>query len=319
MKIDFYVELIDNFWDLGFAYNIFLNLIKVYPDLEVRFFSNSHDLFMKLSYWKKSKQIKYFDLKDITKYEPNKIIFNFFDRKVNYEYLNKFDFNIKLINFWYFSTHNNSKNLHLTSYSQKNVYVTHFIPSFILWTWWVIINEFKNISKKQSYKWLPEQYYQKTWVSVFVYKETFDKIKRELLKQKDYLFFIFDERNELSWENIIKMPFLEINDYYNFLNVCDKNLVRWENSLIAAIIWNKPFLWDIYKEFNDAHNYKLNEFLDFIWDTGFKELTKEFNSIEETINWFKKFLNFENKDLFNEKGDYIIKNCDLIKNLVNLL
>jgi len=46
------------------------------------------------------------------------------------------------------------------------------------------------------------------------------------------------------------MPFLNMIEYYKFLYVCDKNIVRGENSLVESILSTKPFLWDIYKESN---------------------------------------------------------------------
>lgn len=317
-KIDFYVELIDNFWDLGFAYNVAIRLLEDKKDLNIRFFSNNKDLYLKLWWWWETPNIEYFDLNEIVSVEPSKTIINFFDRKINYDYLYTFPFEINLINSWYFSIHEWTESLHMTTYTQKNVKTTHFIPSILPNTWWVIINKLKNKSKKEAFAWLSDDQYNKKWVSVFVYPETFLDIKNEILAKKDYLFFVFDDRNKIEWENIVQMPFMQIEDYYDFLGVCDKNIVRWENSFIQAIIAKKPYLWDIYKENNDAHFYKVDEFWDFLGNKDYKEILRVFN-LENFKEWFLKFMDFENESFFEEKGNYVLENCDYVKKIEKLV
>lgn len=317
-KVDFYVECIDNFWDLGFAYNVAIKLLENKNNLYIRFFSNNKDLYLKVWWSKETPNIEYFDLSDIGYIEPNKNIINFFDRKINFDYLYTFPFEINLVNSGYFSIHEWAENLHMTTYTQKNVKITHFIPSVLPNTWWVIINDIKPKTKKEAFCWLTEVQYNKKWISVFVYPETFLEIKNEILTRKDELFFIFDDRNKIEWENIIQMPFMLIKEYYDFLWVCDKNLVRWENSLIWGLITKKPFLWDIYKENNNAHFYKINEFWNFLWNKEYKEILKIFN-LENFREWFLKFMNFEDNDFFINKGDYIINNCNYIENIKKLI
>ena len=45
--IDFYVSVIDNYGDMGFALNLALSLYKKYPNLTIRFFSDDENLFQK--------------------------------------------------------------------------------------------------------------------------------------------------------------------------------------------------------------------------------------------------------------------------------
>ena len=318
-NIDIYVDVIDNFWDMWFAFDIAKNLIKNDENRFIRFFWNDKELFLKLSWNKDILNIKYFDLTEINALKPSEIILNFFDRKIDYDFLNKFEFNINLIIFWYFWIHNWIQSLHNTFYEQKNVSVTHFIPSVLENTGWIILQDFwKNITKKSFFPWKNDDFYQKNWISVFVYPETFEIIKDLILKDKENLYFIFDDRNKLSWENIIQMPFLEIDEYYNFLKVCQKNIVRGENSFIKAILAWKPYLWDIYNEPNNQHIYKIDEFWDFLWDDNYKEILKIFN-LKDKKSWLEKFLSFENNDFFENKSKYILKNCDLMKNLEKLI
>jgi len=79
-------------------------MLKNELNLSIRLFSNDKKLFENMLE-SKNLNIDYFDLKDIKNYNPSKIIFNFFDRKLDFYYLNSFDFDIKLINFSYFLMH----------------------------------------------------------------------------------------------------------------------------------------------------------------------------------------------------------------------
>ena len=114
------------------------------------------------------------------------------------------------------------------------------------------------------------------------------------------------------------MPFLEINYYYDFLKVCQKNIVRGENSFIKAILAWKPYLWDIYKEPNMQHIYKIDEFWDYILNPEFKNILTNFN-IKNIILWFREFLEFNNDEFFQSKSKILYEKCDLIKNLEILI
>lgn len=106
MKIDFYVSVIDNYGDMGFALNLADTFYFHDKNLEIRFFSDDEKLFKLMS--KKllcKKNICYYELQSVKKYTPNTYIFNFFDRKIEREFLSQFDFPINIINFSYFLLH----------------------------------------------------------------------------------------------------------------------------------------------------------------------------------------------------------------------
>ncbi len=285
MIIDFYTTIIDNYWDAWFSFNLAQSLLKENKNLEIRYFIDDEKLFLNLIWEKKIKNLELFNLKDIKNYTPSNNIFNFFDRKIDFDFLHRFDFEINLINFSYFSLDKNIKNIHNTFYVSKNLKITHFIPSLLLSWWWVIINNKKNISKLDFFKDKNSDFYNKTWVSVFCYKKTFNEIKNEFKKYSNTIFFIFD--NKFSWENIVNMPFLTMDNYLDFISVCDKNIVRWENSLVWALVSNTPFLWDIYKENNNAHIHKLDDFDYFLnsKSSGFSNYT---NILKKFNIWDKK-------------------------------
>ena len=57
------------------------------------------------------------------------------------------------------------------------------------------------------------------------------------------------------------LPFLEQDDYDRLLWLCDMNFVRGEDSFLRAQWANRPLLWQIYPQAEDAHLQKLDAFL----------------------------------------------------------
>jgi uncharacterized repeat protein (TIGR03837 family) len=71
------------------------------------------------------------------------------------------------------------------------------------------------------------------------------------------------------WNNgellsICYLPALTQYDYDHLLWACDLNFVRGEDSLVRALWANKPFIWQIYPQHDDAHHRKLEAFLDIL-------------------------------------------------------
>ena len=58
------------------------------------------------------------------------------------------------------------------------------------------------------------------------------------------------------------IPFLAQPDYDLLLAACDVNFVRGEDSIIRAHWAGKPFVWQIYRQQENAHLLKLQAFLD---------------------------------------------------------
>lgn len=69
------------------------------------------------------------------------------------------------------------------------------------------------------------------------------------------------EQNNENMLRIIPIPFLSQDDYDRLLWSCDLNFVRGEDSLVRAIWAGKPFIWQAYRQENNAHFSKLEAFL----------------------------------------------------------
>ena len=71
----------------------------------------------------------------------------------------------------------------------------------------------------------------------------------------------WNKRQQLS---ISYLPPLTQYDYDHLLWACDLNFVRGEDSLVRALWANKPFVWQIYPQYDDAHHHKLEALLEML-------------------------------------------------------
>lgn len=71
----------------------------------------------------------------------------------------------------------------------------------------------------------------------------------------------WNKRESLSF---LFLPALSQQNFDQLLWACDLNFVRGEDSLVRALWANKPFVWQIYPQHDDAHHSKLNALLDVL-------------------------------------------------------
>ena len=64
--------------------------------------------------------------------------------------------------------------------------------------------------------------------------------------------------------SVTYLPALTQADFDHLLWACDLNFVRGEDSLVRALWANKPFVWQIYPQHDDAHHKKLDALLDWL-------------------------------------------------------
>ena len=72
---------------------------------------------------------------------------------------------------------------------------------------------------------------------------------------------LWNKRGQLSFSFIESLTQI---DFDHLLWACDLNFVRGEDSLVRALWANKPFVWHIYPQHDDAHHAKLAAFLDWL-------------------------------------------------------
>jgi uncharacterized repeat protein (TIGR03837 family) len=81
------------------------------------------------------------------------------------------------------------------------------------------------------------------------------------IERKNSLQPLWNMRKQLSF---LYLPALTQPDFDHLLWACDLNFVRGEDSLVRALWANKPFVWQIYPQHDDAHHGKLDAFLNML-------------------------------------------------------
>ena len=64
--------------------------------------------------------------------------------------------------------------------------------------------------------------------------------------------------------SISYLPLLAQTEFDHLLWACDLNFVRGEDSVVRALWAGRPFVWQIYPQHDDAHQGKLQAFLDWL-------------------------------------------------------
>lgn len=274
--IDIYCDIIDNYGDIAFA----IKLINTYSfqkkDSHFRIFSNNREVYdMFSASLRVEAHVSYFDIWEIPHLLPNSHICNLFERQIDYNFLESFEFPIHLTNFSYFSLEPYSSTstpgiqvIHGRTNTHKNLTVEDFAVSLLDGTGWVFSEKYfmEEIYFQEyfinKYK-LPKN---KKWISVFCYRETEWELKEKNFFEafsSEYIFLSFGMQN-LWQKNSLQLPFLSMQEYYSLLQHCEANIVRGENSLIPALESKKAFYWDIYKESNGAHTQKIEDFSQYL-------------------------------------------------------
>jgi uncharacterized repeat protein (TIGR03837 family) len=113
-------------------------------------------------------------------------------------------------------------------------------------------------------------------------------------------------KGSLTLETI---PFMNQLEYDQLLARCDLNFVRGEDSLVRAIWADKPFVWHIYQQEEDAHMIKLQAFLDVYTQAFPEDLRKKlsefwlgWNRQDSVVDaWNSLNLNFDQWTTYNHQ------------------
>lgn len=133
------------------------------------------------------------------------------------------------------------------------------------------------------------------------------------------------ERFDYNSLSIRILDFMPQPMYDKLLACCDINFVRGEDSVIRAHWAGKPFIWQIYRQEEQAHLVKLQAFLDKYLQHAAAEqkaciekLHMAWNLEQDISAEFALFSNFsEQIQMHNKKWqEYLIQQQDLASNLV---
>lgn len=84
--------------------------------------------------------------------------------------------------------------------------------------------------------------------------------------------------------HIETLPFMPQVEFDHLLWASDFNCVRGEDSIVRAVAANKPLLWHIYPQDDDAHHAKLDAFLDTLGLDTTQDAQRIWNGIHPTLN-----------------------------------
>lgn len=341
-SIDIFCEVIDNYGDVGVSYRLARELKKYYPLKKIRLIIDKTD---ELNLIKKNfdniEIIKFSELNEQIK--TSDLIIECFACNIPCIYMEKAYTESKiLINLEYFSSEDWIEDFHLQEsfLGKGNLRKFFFMPGISPKSGGLIIdNDFikrkETVEKNRSFylkKFNLEEGYDLIG-SIFSYEKNFEelistlnklgkKILLLIMSEKTQRNFIkyFDNVNKYDKIQFVKLPFYPYDEYEEILSLCDFNFVRGEDSFARALLLGKPFLWHIYPQTENTHMIKLKSFLNR-YCPDCKELKDSFiryNSSDDSYEYF--FKNLNKIEEHNKKySQYLLKNCNLIKNLNNFL
>ena len=101
---------------------------------------------------------------------------------------------------------------------------------------------------------------------------------RACITRKNSFQPLWNMREQLSFSYL---PALTQLDFDHLLWACDLNFVRGEDSLIRALWADKPFVWEIYPQHDDAHHAKLEAFLGMLnAPPSLREFHRHWNGVD---------------------------------------
>ena len=98
--------------------------------------------------------------------------------------------------------------------------------------------------------------------------------------------------NCFPFHRVLELPYLTQTEYDHLLWSCDLNFVRGEDSFVRAQWAGAPFVWQIYPQADQAHEAKLEAFLDLhlgAADAGLgvdlRALWRAWNGLGTALRW----------------------------------
>lgn len=130
--LDFLVEAIDNFGDVGFALDLGESLLFLRPKWEIRFFCDNREVFDRLTNKRPHPRIVYWNLIEYKNVNPSETVVSFFDRKLPQIPFFTQAGNRKILQLSYLRFDSGITSLNGTRYRIEGGEVVHLVPSPIV-------------------------------------------------------------------------------------------------------------------------------------------------------------------------------------------
>ena len=365
INIDLFCNVVDNYGDIGVCFRLARELTNKHETI-VNLYVNDLETFHKICkeidptlknqvLYKNLIVHKWID-NDPT-YTPSDVVIEAFGCNIHEEYINKLTPKNIWINLEYLSAESWTADFHKQRSLQKNNLRKYFfLPGFTDKTGGLNYEEnFINITAQEAREFILEKFkinddFKTAFISlVFCYEnEKLVPLLQSIRNQHKKVIFLlpdsisttFLEENGLLYKisNFhksiwIKFKMIDQEEFNYILKGVDFNIVRGEDTITQAIMTGKPFIWQIYKQDENAHVDKLKAFLSIYTqntdDEDLKEIIfdafLEFNECTEK----KQIINlqFENYmieyaklyELSSKFRDSLIANNSLANNLLNFI
>ncbi len=311
--IDIFLSVIDNFGDVGFATELLLSFEKWAPwKYHFRLFTDNVETVSRFlennSEYLPSYEV--FSLSDAYTREQSLVIFLLFHfpipkiRDDRSHIILRVDY-LSFDSFW---VKNNGKE-HILS--TPRIPIIEIIPSFLNTGAWLLNPFLPKVPSREAFLdtvHLPQELKHKRWIMLFAYHETFQKIDLSHISHDDIV-FVLGRESIGEHPQIYTLPFQSIASFHTLLSLSDINLVRWEESALAAMILGKPFLWDMYKWYGWFSHEFSDQFLDFFdFSESYKRIHLDYNcwknllSIDDIVHVLQKEQCFQ---VQTKRHDYV--------------
>lgn len=300
-KINIFLSVIDNLWDIGFAAELIRSFDELYPshyffDIWTDNLEKTEQFFRANDNLRWTYQIQY--ISDIANKEAS-ISFLLFHHPIPDDYpknRNELFLRIDYLSFdreWVIQ-HGNE---HVDS--RENQKIIEIIPSPQKEGGGLISPPKKLLSRSDiAWKYTLEQ--EKKWITIFSYKDTFENyIEFDEINDIEILLLGTNSEYKKSFasnKNIHELPFLSLIEFSSIIRESYSSIIRWEVSFISTLQLETPFFWDMYKEIGGFYREQAHDFLKWYGaDNAYEDIFYRLNGVKkwgikisEMQNYFKE-------------------------------
>lgn len=277
-SVDFFVPIIDNYGDAGFACSLALGLLERDESLSIRLAISDTALAGRML-GMGHPRIEVVSLQDFLRGAlPSESVATFFGFRFPPEYREARGI-VRELRFDYlqfdagYHGHDGVASIHGIGFYESSTEVTHFVPSWVEAGGGVVLPSDMSEDRRTLADTLPIddhlraellRHTDRPWISVFCYPPTVSVVREALSTIREPHLVLWHVDAAMPTQDAhshVRIPFVPLGDYGRILRACDANIVRGENSLVASVALGRPTLWDTYRESNGAHAEKSSDYI----------------------------------------------------------
>jgi hypothetical protein len=119
----------------------------------------------------------------------------------------------------------------------------------------------------------------KKHITIFAYHDSLNYIDFDSFTD-DLIIYVFGEMTSMK-ENIISLDFLPSSEFYHLLDTSEFVIIRWEVTFAHMIQTGVPFFWNIYSDIGGFPIDQSEQYLSYI------DASAEYRQVHQILNWQK--------------------------------